>query len=58
MCLIKGSEKMATPIELGLILEDDDARDFWEDRKNPKITKEQIEIFKEAMRICKTHFRD
>jgi len=49
---------MATPIELGLVLEDDDARDFWEDRKNPKITKEQIEIFKDAMRICKTHFRD
>lgn len=49
---------MATPIELGLILEDDDARDFWEDRKNPKITKEQIKIFKEAMRICKTRFKD
>lgn len=48
---------MATPIELGLVLEGEDAREFWEDRKNPKVTKEEIEMFKEAMRICKTHFK-
>jgi len=39
---------MAKPVELGLILEGEDARRFLEDRKNPKVTKEQIEMFKEA----------
>lgn len=47
--------KMARPIELGLILEGKDAEDFWENEKNPKVTKEQVEMFKEAMRIYKAH---
>lgn len=46
---------MARPIELGLILEGKDAEDFWENEKNPKVTKEQVKMFKEAMRIYKAH---
>ncbi len=46
---------IAKPIELGLILEGEDAKEFWEDEKNPKVTKEQIEMFKEAMSIYKKH---
>ncbi len=46
---------MAKPIELGLVLEGEDAREFWENEKNPKVTDEQIEMFKEAMRIYKAH---
>ncbi len=49
---------MAKPVELGLILEGEDAKRFWEDRKNPKVTKEQIVMFKEAKRIHKTYFRN
>ena len=40
---------MAHPIELGLVLEGEDAREFLEDLRNPKATKEQIEMFKEAI---------
>ncbi len=46
---------MAKPIELGLVLEGKDAEDFWENEKNPKVTKGQIEMFKKAMHIYKTH---
>ncbi len=49
---------MARPIELGLVLEGKDAEEFWENEKNPKVTKEQVELFKEAKRIYKTHFKD
>jgi hypothetical protein len=48
---------MARPIELGLILEGEDAKEFWKNEKNPKVTKEQIEMFKEAKRIYKIHFK-
>jgi len=48
---------MAKPIELGLVLEGEDAKEFWKNEKNPKVTKEQIEMFKEAKRIYKTHFK-
>jgi hypothetical protein len=48
---------MARPIELGLILEGKDAEEFWENEKNPKVTKEQIEMFKEAMHIRKYNFK-
>ncbi len=46
---------MAKPIELGLVLEGEDAKEFWKNEKNPKVTKEQIETFKEAMHLYKTH---
>lgn len=48
---------MAKPIELGTILEGEDAKRFWEDRKNPKVTKEQVEMFKEARRIYECNFK-
>ncbi len=46
---------MAKPIELGLILDGKDAEDFWESEKNPNVTDEQVDMFKEAMQIYKTH---
>lgn len=46
---------MAKPIELGLILEGEDAKDFWENERNPEVTDEQIRMFKEAMHVYKTH---
>ncbi len=46
---------MSHPIELGLALEGEDARDFLEDLINPKATKEQIEMFKEAIKLYKEH---
>ncbi len=48
---------MARPIEIGLVLEGKDAEDFWENEKNPKVTEEQIKMFKEAMHIYKTNFK-
>ena len=32
-----------------LILEDEDAKEFWENIKNPKIPKEAINFFKEVI---------
>jgi hypothetical protein len=47
---------MARPIELGLILEGEDAEEFLEDLRNhKKPTKEQMEMFREAIRIYKEH---
>jgi len=46
---------MAHPIELGLVLEGEDAKEFLEDLRNPKATKEQIEMFKEAIKLYKEH---
>jgi hypothetical protein len=47
--------QMAHPIELGLVLEGEDAKEFLEDLRNPKATKEQIEMFKEAIKLYKEH---
>jgi hypothetical protein len=55
--LIEVSNKMARPIELGLILEGKDAEVFWENEKNPKVTSDQIDMFKEAIRIRKNNFK-
>lgn len=38
-----------------MILEGEDAKKFWENEKNPKVTKEQIELFKEVKRIYREH---
>lgn len=40
-----------------LVLEGDDAKEFWEDMRNPKVTKEQIQMFKDAKRIYETQFK-
>lgn len=55
---MKTGDKMAKPIELGLVLEGKDAEEFWKNEKNPKVTKEQVEMFKEAMLIYKTCFKN
>lgn len=44
---------MANPIELGLILEGEDAREFWENEKKPA-TKQQAEMFKHARKLAST----
>ncbi len=41
--------------KIGLKLKGKDAKEFWENEKKPNITKEQIELFKEAKRIFKEH---
>ncbi|MDY0387785.1 MAG: hypothetical protein RBT65_11825 [Methanolobus sp.] len=41
---------MAKPIELGLVLEGEDAKEFWENERKPA-TKQQIKMFKEARKI-------
>ena len=47
--------RKAKPIRLGLVLEGDDAREFEERMKHPKVTKEQIAFIKEAIRVYKSH---
>lgn len=44
---------MANPIELGLILEGEDAREFWKNEKKPA-TKQQVEMFKRARKLAST----
>lgn len=46
---------MAHPIELGLVLEGEDAEEFLEDLRNPKATEEQIRMFEDAIRIYRDH---
>lgn len=46
---------MAKPIRLGLVLEGEDAREFEENMKNPKVTKEQVAFFREAIRVYNEH---
>jgi len=48
--------RTSRPIELGLVLEGEDAKEFWEDMRNPKVTKEQVEMFREAERIYKRYW--
>lgn len=42
---------MAKPIELGLVLEGEDAKEFWENEKNPVVTEEMVKLFKRAREI-------
>lgn len=42
---------MAKPIELGLVLEGEDAKEFWENEKNPVVTEEMIKLFKRAREV-------
>lgn len=44
---------IAKPIELGLVLEGEDAREFWENEKKPA-TKQQVEILKRARKLAST----
>jgi len=45
---------MAKPIDFGLILEDEDAINFWKNEKT-KVTKAEQEMLREAKKICSTH---
>ncbi|MEL7665497.1 MAG: hypothetical protein AAGU10_15410 [Methanosarcina mazei] len=42
---------MAKPIEFGLVLEGEDAKEFMKNEKNPVVTDEMVEIFKKAKEI-------
>jgi hypothetical protein len=47
---------MACPIELGLVLEGEDAEEFLEDIRNPiAASDEEVSIFKEAIRLYNMH---
>jgi hypothetical protein len=46
---------MPEPIRLGLVLEGEDAREFHERMRNPKVTEEQVAFFREAIRVYNTH---
>jgi len=46
---------MAEPIRLGLVLEGEDACDFDERMRNPDLTKERVEFFRDAIRVYNTH---
>ena len=51
-----GIYKMAEPIRHITVIEDpEDVREFEEHMKNPKVTKKQIEFFKEAIEVYKKH---
>ena len=45
---------MAKPIRLVLLIDDpEDVREFEENMQNPKVTKEQVEFFKRAIKVYK-----
>jgi len=46
---------MARPIELGLILEGEDAREFVEDLRHPKVSPKKQNILKKAQEIYSAH---
>lgn len=44
---------MAKPIELGLVLEGEDAEEFWRYMKNPECTEEGMLLLLEAVELAK-----
>ena len=46
---------MAKPIEIGLVLEGDDAKRFQTYMENPTITEKGRGLIREAMRLAKSH---
>ncbi len=47
---------MAEPIRLGLLIDDpEDVCEFEENMRNPKVTKEQVEFLREAIRVYRKH---
>ena len=42
---------MAKPIELGLVLEGEDAKEFFKNERNPTVSKKLVEMFKRAKKI-------
>lgn len=43
--------KVAMPIELGLVLEGEDAKEFLKNMENPVVTKEMIQTIKKSREI-------
>lgn len=52
---MRGDEVMARLVELGLILEGKDAEEFLENESSTKFTSSQIDLFREAKRIYRSH---
>lgn len=46
---------MAKPIEIGLVLEGDDAKKFYRYMENPTITNKGRELIREAIRLYRSH---
>lgn len=46
---------MAEPIRLGITLKGEDAREFEERMRNPKVSEEEVAFFREAIRVYNTH---
>ena len=42
---------MAKPIELGLVLEGEDAKEFFRNERNPVVSRELVGLFKRGKRI-------
>ena len=42
---------MAKPIELGFVLEGEDAKEFFRNERNPIVSKKLVEMFKRAKKI-------
>jgi hypothetical protein len=42
---------MAKPIELGLVLEGEDAKEFFRNEKNPVVSKELVNLFRRGKKI-------
>lgn len=42
---------MAKPIELGLVLEGEDAKEFFKNERNPVVSKKLVGMFKRAREI-------
>jgi len=42
---------MAKPIELGLVLEGEDAKEFFRNERNPVVSKELIGLFRRGKKI-------
>ena len=44
---------MAKPIELGLVLEGEDAKDFWRQMEDPECTEEGIKLLLKVAKLAK-----
>jgi hypothetical protein len=53
--MIREVTEMAKPIEIGLVLEGDDAKRFQNYMENPTITEKGRGLIREAIRMAKTH---
>jgi hypothetical protein len=42
---------MAKPIELGLVLEGEDAKQFFRNERNPEVSREMVGMFRQARAI-------